>query len=232
MYLFKNNPSKALRIKICGLSQSEDVKQCSIIGVDAVGFLLGDAHGHRPTDKLTTQEASDLVTQVPESMVSVLLIRSVSEQEIDDLIDSIQPDTLQLQSQHILPETVRAVAQRYPKKEFLKTITIQQTDTVEDVWKRVLPFISFVDAILLDSEKGGSGVTHDWTISAEVARRLHSMQMPVILAGGLNPSNILKAIETVNPDMIDLMSGVSLDKGIKNIAAIQLLFETLKQHEL
>lgn len=228
MHLFKNNHSNAIKIKICGLSQSEDIKQCGFIGVDAVGFLLGNAQGQRPTDKLTTQEASGLVAQVPESMVSVLLIKSNIEQEINDLIDSIQPDTLQLQSQEIAPSTIMAVAQKYPTKEFIKTIKIQPTESAEDVWERATPFLPVVNAILLDSAKGGSGIVSDWSICAEVVQRLHGQNMPAILAGGLNPDNVKEAIAIVQPDMLDLMSGVSIDKGIKDISEIKRLFTVLK----
>jgi phosphoribosylanthranilate isomerase len=65
------------------------------------------------------------------------------------------------------------------------------------------------DAVLLDTLKngklGGTGEVHDWSVSADIARNL---QIPVILAGGLNPSNVGKAIRTVRPYAVDVSSGV------------------------
>jgi phosphoribosylanthranilate isomerase len=69
------------------------------------------------------------------------------------------------------------------------------------------------DALLLDSgnqtlavkELGGTGRTHDWSISAALCKRVH---IPVFLAGGLNASNVLEAIETVRPFGVDVCSGV------------------------
>ena len=69
------------------------------------------------------------------------------------------------------------------------------------------------DALLLDSgnpslvvkELGGTGRTHDWTVSAELCRKV---RVPVFLAGGLNASNVREAIATVHPFGVDVCSGV------------------------
>ena len=64
------------------------------------------------------------------------------------------------------------------------------------------------DAILLDSmvegRLGGTGRVHDWDKSAGITR---SLQVPVILAGGLDPDNVLLAIERVRPYAVDVSSG-------------------------
>lgn len=70
-----------------------------------------------------------------------------------------------------------------------------------------------VDAILLDSgnqalavkELGGTGRAHDWSISLRIRE---SLQVPVLLAGGLNAQNVREAIEQVGPFGVDLCSGV------------------------
>ena len=70
-----------------------------------------------------------------------------------------------------------------------------------------------VDALLLDSgtlsgpsrELGGTGRTHDWTISGQICLRVG---LPVFLAGGLQPSNVASAIEAVQPFGVDVCSGV------------------------
>ena len=70
-----------------------------------------------------------------------------------------------------------------------------------------------VDALLLDSgnpnlavkELGGAGRTHNWEISARIRERV---DIPVFLAGGLNPENIRQAIETVHPFGVDVCNGL------------------------
>jgi phosphoribosylanthranilate isomerase len=76
-----------------------------------------------------------------------------------------------------------------------------------------------VDAFLLDSinintgQVGGTGQTHDWTISREIARRV---RRPVILAGGLNPENVAEAIRLVAPFGVDVNSGTKGADGFKD----------------
>ena len=57
---------------------------------------------------------------------------------------------------------------------------------------------------------GGTGQIHDWTLSAQIVR---TSQVPVILAGGLNPSNVEEAIRTVNPYGVDANSGLKNPEG-------------------
>jgi len=78
-----------------------------------------------------------------------------------------------------------------------------------------------VDAILLDSRTpdriGGTGVTHDWTISREIVRRC---PIPVVLAGGLTPENVAEAIAAVRPYGVDVNSGVDGKDGHKEASKV------------
>ncbi len=78
---------------------------------------------------------------------------------------------------------------------------------------------SFVDMILLDSgnqklkvkELGGTGRTHDWTISRKIR---DTVSVPIYLAGGINAKNVLDAVKEVEPFWIDLCSGVRTDNKL------------------
>lgn len=78
---------------------------------------------------------------------------------------------------------------------------------------------SYVNAFLLDSGKpslaipeyGGTGRTHDWSISAEFVRRSNR---PVYLAGGLNCANVKEAIHQVKPFGVDVCSGVRANNAL------------------
>ncbi len=73
-----------------------------------------------------------------------------------------------------------------------------------------------IEELLLDSgnqrlavkELGGTGRTHNWTLSAEIVRQ---SSVPVYLAGGLTPENIPEAVSVVRPFWVDLCSGVRIN---------------------
>jgi phosphoribosylanthranilate isomerase len=77
---------------------------------------------------------------------------------------------------------------------------------------------SDVDAILLDSgnpalkvkELGGTGRRHDWALSRQIRERV---DVPLWLAGGLNPENAREAIDTVGPFALDVCSGLRTGEG-------------------
>ena len=83
-----------------------------------------------------------------------------------------------------------------------------------------------VAGFLLDTfstkQYGGTGETFDWSLLNG------KLETPIILSGGLNPDNILDAIDSVNPAAIDVNSGVEISPGKKDHQKINLLFKNLK----
>jgi phosphoribosylanthranilate isomerase len=89
-----------------------------------------------------------------------------------------------------------------------------------------LDFASAV-ALLLDtySEKavGGTGEAFDWSLIPA------NMQKPLILAGGLNPDNVEKAVSSVQPYALDVSGGVEVEKGIKSSIKIAAFMQQVVQ---
>ena len=76
----------------------------------------------------------------------------------------------------------------------------------------------YSDAVLADSPShdgmGGTGRTHDWNLTATLRDRIYPH--PLILAGGLTPSNVQTAIKKVRPFAVDVSSGVEKTVGVKD----------------
>jgi phosphoribosylanthranilate isomerase len=86
-----------------------------------------------------------------------------------------------------------------------------------------------VDAWLLDSfvagARGGTGVAFNW----DLAVHARSLGTPIMLAGGLNPENVKRAIEHVQPYAVDVSSGVETTPGKKDAALIAAFVENVRK---
>lgn len=119
--------------------------------------------------------------------------------EINDIAEAAQLDLVQLSGGED-ETTLRAI-----RRPILRTIHVHPGDQPADITERLAPGLHA--ATLLDTGSphthGGTGLPFDWTIAQDVAARF-----PIILAGGLTPTNVRQAIRTVRPWAVDVSTGV------------------------
>ena len=185
------------RVKVCGIMSETDL-DCAIAGgADAVGFIV-DVEGSR--HRISAEDASELIKLVPVFTKSVAVIAPNSPEEAVVLARKTEADLLQVHG------TLEPLAIKELKKRVHQKVIAAVPPGVE-----AHRMAAAADAILLDTFKdgklGGTGAVHDWSVSAAVAR---GIQIPIILAGGLNPSNVGEAIRTVKPYAVDVSSGVEI----------------------
>ncbi len=194
-----------LKIKICCISSEEEVHQALNAGATALGFVgpMPNGPGIIPLSVI-----SKLIQLVPAQVDTFLLTSARSASKIAKEVSLTGCNTVQIVDEIDLSE--------YPKlKNLIPGISLVQvihvlSDRSIDMVHSVMPF---VDMILLDSGNplatqkslGGTGRTHDWQISQKIRKMV---SVPLYLAGGLNPTNIREAICTVNPDGVDVCTGV------------------------
>jgi phosphoribosylanthranilate isomerase len=93
-----------------------------------------------------------------------------------------------------------------------------------DALAAITSYGALVDGFVADSfnpatgQVGGTGLTHDWRLTAELAR---STPRPLWLAGGLTPQNVAEAIAQVQPYGVDVNNGVKGNDGFKNLQRLQ-----------
>lgn len=203
------------RIKICGLTDQLDLRYALAAGADAVGFVVEIERSRRC---ISAKAARALIERVPVFVKSVAVI---SPQDLDDAVRLSQETKADLLQVHSLSGAaeVRALKGLVPQK--IIAAAAAGSDAVHQL-------NGAADAVLLDTFKdgmlGGSGEIHDWNLSAALARRLN---VPVILAGGLNPSNVREAICKVRPYAVDVSSGVETD-GRKDPAKMAAFVEQVR----
>ncbi|MEV0251299.1 phosphoribosylanthranilate isomerase [Nocardia sp. NPDC050712] len=200
----------AVRAKICGIRSEHDLRVAVAAGADAVGFICGVTHFSE--DALEVEEAERLAGLVPPFVSRVLVTHLEEAQEIVELADRVGVDTIQVHGV-VGADVVRQVRKGARGRRIVKAVHVTGPEALYVAREEAVD----CDAVLLDSRTmdrlGGTGQTHDWSISAQIAAELHC---PVILAGGLTPANAGAAIGVVAPFAIDVNSGVEDEAGNKH----------------
>jgi phosphoribosylanthranilate isomerase len=228
------------KIKICGIRSPEEIELANLYGADAVGFIT-EVPVESPR-KLNSDTAASLVSEVPKSLSSVLVIMPENSGRALELIEKIRPDIVQIHSMLPIPELERI--KEKTEIPIIKTLSIPASEETSeenaekkknvDLLSRLIEQVSMleeaavIDSILLDTGKseksGGTGCVHDWALSKRIAEET---RLPLILAGGLKPENVQEAIRTVSPYAVDTASGVETC-GKKDAAKIKKFIEEVR----
>ena len=198
------------RVKICGVTDGADRDAVVAAGADAVGIIHGvPVDTPREVDEET---AETLAGGVPPFVTSVLVTMPTTVQEAVRRTDRIEPDAVQVHD-GLSPAELGALGSR---------ITQDIVAVVEGDAPAIEDYASHADALLVDSVDadggGGTGETHDWERTRDL---VDSLDVPVVLAGGLTPENVAEAVETVEPFAVDVASGVESAGGKKDHDAVE-----------
>lgn len=198
------------RVKICGITRSADLRAAVEAGADAVGVIV-DVSVDTPRE-IDLAEAAELVAEVPPFVTSTLVSMPDSPSDAVDAVRTVQPDAIQLHGEFDADDL------GYVRSETGRKLIVAVDHAEPD---RASTLDDAADALLVDSTTaegaGGTGQTHDWHATAELARELRS---PVIVAGGLTPDNVAEAVRVAEPYAVDVASGVELTGGVKDHTAL------------
>ena len=196
------------KVKFCGMTRPQDAALAAEIGANYVGVVFAD--GPRRIDAATARRVLDAAG----STVKRVGVFGTNEPgEIGRTAETVGLDVVQL---HADPSTsdVKAIRGKF-RGEIWAAIRISGSHIPGDAEL----LFDTADAIVLDarSEKrlGGTGKALPWSdLAVDLARDRGSSA--VVLAGGLKPDNVVSAIRTLGPDVVDVSSGVESSPGIKD----------------
>jgi phosphoribosylanthranilate isomerase len=200
-----------VRVKICGLTRSQDVQAALAAGADALGFVFTP----RSRRALQPHAALALVRQVPAFVTRVGLFMDQDEDEVRAILEQVPLNLLQFHGEE------EAAYCRGFGMPYIKAVAMGSGRSLERAEQ------AFADAsgLLLDSHRagqpGGTGQTFDW---AEIP----ALGLPLILAGGLTPANVRQAVRRVRPWAVDVSSGVEDAPGIKNADSMKAFIDEAK----
>lgn len=203
-------------LKICGLQTVAEARDALAAGATALGVLAGLTH--RAEDEVSSDVARTILQAVPNGVETVLVTHLTDPVRIAALAEAVGARAIQVHGD-MPPGGVRALRGMAGGRRLIKAVHVSAPGHAADATlERGRAYAGEVDAILLDSRTserlGGTGRTHDWTISARVVAAL--APLPVYLAGGLTPDNVAAAIGRVLPAGVDVNSGVEDAAGRKD----------------
>jgi phosphoribosylanthranilate isomerase len=201
-------------VKICGITTEEDALMAAEAGARAVGLVFWPG-SPRFVDRARARTIS---RALPRDVWRVGVFVDASHEELNACAEEVGLDVLQLHGD----ETPGALPQG--TRRIWKALRVGGVFSAGEA----LRFQGRVDGILLDSKTdrpGGSGESFDWGL----ARPVRELAPFLILAGGLDPSNVGAAIRALRPDLVDVSPGVESSPGRKDRVKVEAFMEAVRK---
>ena len=201
-----------VKVKICGITNLEDASIAIELGADALGFIFAPS-----PRQIAPQKAAEIIRVIPPFVKTVGVFVNEAPATIREIMQHCGLDLIQLHGDEspsfcevLMPYVIKALR--------VKDESSLQTSRA---------YHGKVRALLLDTYSkeiaGGTGKTFDW----DLAIKIKKIGMPIILSGGIGPSNIDQAVNTVRPDAVDVNSGIEEYPGKKSHILIKALMAKL-----
>jgi phosphoribosylanthranilate isomerase len=216
-------------VQVYGITTTEDAAEVDRLRPDSVGVVLDE--GVPTWDSVDADTARAIVTALPHVRV-VALSLSTDPDRILATFKTIGPDIVHLARADAIDDaTLQRIRAKIEPAQLMLTVPVDGPDAI-DVARRLS---EVGDCLLLDTKHpdtgvvGASGHTHDWSVSADI---VNTLDIPVVLAGGLGPENVRDAISAVRPFGVDSETRTSLesDRRRKDIAKVESFISLARSH--
>lgn len=201
------------RVKICGITRHEDAQLAARLGADAIGLVF---YARSPR-YVALADAQAIAAALPAFVCKVGLFVDAPVSEVEATLATVRLDLLQFHGD----ESVEYCAQF--GVPYMKALRMRDGVNVADFAQQY----ATAAGLLLDTYQqgiaGGTGQVFDWSqVPADVG-------LPIILAGGLDATNVATAIKQVQPYAVDVSGGVEASKGIKDAAKMAAFMNEVKR---
>jgi len=197
-------------IKICGITSEDDALLAVAMGANAVGFIFAPSPRQVPP-----QRVADIVKRLPrEDLLTVGVFRDHAPRRVVEVVFEAGLQAAQLHGRET-PEDTMWVRQRIP-------MVIKAFPAGDPRVARAEEYGA--DAVLLDAANPGSGQVFDWALAGDLPEG-----QKLVIAGGLDASNVAAAISKVKPWGVDVDSGVEASPGVKDPMKVKAFVEAAKR---
>jgi phosphoribosylanthranilate isomerase len=200
-------------VKVCGIRRLEDARAALEEGAWALGFIF-----HRPSPRyIEPEEARAIIRELPRGALAVGVFVDWPIEALNGVVEEVGLGAAQLHGTE-----PPGYAARVRAAEVWKAFRVDGRFDPAVVELYPPPARVLLDAYR-EGVPGGTGETCDW----ELARRVQA-ERPIVLAGGLGPGNIVEALRRVEPQAVDVSSGVETEPGVKDRRKLSELFAALR----
>jgi len=204
-----------VRIKFCGITRLEDALFAAELGADAVGFVFYE----RSPRYIEPTKAAAIIRKLPPFVSAVGVFVNPTQQQIDEVLAYCPLGVIQLHGDES-PEFCEAQQRRV-----VKAISVRSKEDLARA--RLYACTVLLDAPAPEGVWGGVGEAFDWSLVREF-EHAH----PLILAGGLKPENVRRALALRDWFAVDVASGVEDAPGIKNHEKMRAFVSAVRAWEL
>lgn len=195
---------KRVRVKICGITRPEDGLAAAELGADAIGLVF-----YEPSPRaVTIEQATSIVKALPAFVTTTALFVNADSSLVERVINDVKVDLLQFHGD----ESAEFCEQF--SRPYIKAVPMHADTDLN----QLATSYKHAKALLLDTYKpgvpGGTGEVFNWQWIPKQSTK------PLVLAGGLTPQNVKKAIEATHVWAVDVSGGVELKRGVKSAAKI------------
>lgn len=201
-----------MRVKICGITNSEDAQAAVEYGADALGFVFG-----KSSRQVTKEQARDIIAELPPFVSPVGVFVDEKADTIKEVCDFCGIYTVQLHGNES-PLYLNDL-DRYKIIKAFRIKDAEDLKPLENYKPHAFLLDSYVKGVM-----GGTGITFNWDIAGQAHK-----YGAIILSGGLTPDNVREAIRIVKPYAVDVSSGVEASPGKKNTSLLKRFIVNAKE---
>ncbi|MBI4964623.1 MAG: phosphoribosylanthranilate isomerase [Desulfomonile tiedjei] len=210
--------SRTVRVKICGITSVRDAHAAVRAEVDALGFVF-----HRPSPRyVTPEQAAAIIKTLPPFIVTVGVFVNLDKEDVEEIAAKSGIHVIQLHGNEPPEDCVGA------GRPVIKAFRFSCAGPFPDIARYQ------VSGLLMDSGSdgiwGGTGIPMDWKRLDEYLKGApQGVRRRLVIAGGLSPDNVGRAIELLKPHAVDVSSGVESEPGIKNEEMIKEFIHAVRK---
>lgn len=215
-------------VKVCSTTTLHDAQLSVAAGANALGFIFAPS-----PRRVEVGAAAAIVSALAGEVETIGVFVNELPARVAETAGEVGLSGVQLHGDEG-PAQMADFRRELGQRKIIKALSVSYLQNNSDSQlEDYLDAHDILDALLLDAgsaqQRGGTGATFDWDSAAVIASRIRD-KMPLIVAGGLNASNVTRAIELFQPWGVDVVSGVESAPGTKDETKLRDFMSAVRQH--